>query len=103
MARYGVLTNEVETHAAIAAVAFCHRVDGSSMKEPVVAVDSLSWRRTAWLEIGGRLSRVGGSLARIRSDQRAARHHAHGSPPDRRHRRAASWAAGPAASPHRHR
>jgi hypothetical protein len=54
MARYGGLTSEVDTLTAIAAVAFCHRVDGSSMKEPVVAVDSLSWRGTAWLEIGGR-------------------------------------------------
>jgi hypothetical protein len=52
MARYGILTGEVETLTAIAAAAFYHWIDGSSMKEPVVAVNSLSWCRTAWLEIG---------------------------------------------------
>ena len=53
-ARYAVLAGEIEALTREAEAALCRRIDGSSMKVPVVVMNSLSWGRTAWLEIGGK-------------------------------------------------
>jgi alpha-mannosidase len=52
--RYEALSHEVAELTSAAEAALCGRIDGSRVDRPAVVLNSLSWERSEWLQIGGR-------------------------------------------------